>query len=155
MVKSYSKQETLNGLSTESLFITLGKRPNKYFATEFSFSQFEMDEGASRVDPAITRSTIKAIHLRLGMRFFLKHYSFSLGYDHKNAERILSVRGVSAVDPAALYYKENLHGMYVGMGLNVNLFRYIDIFGDITFTSNQDFNNFGALVGLRLYPGAY
>ena len=156
---SYSSQQVISNNSVwnklKSTFpsFTIGKRLSQHFATEFKYSSFVYEEGASSIEPDIINSEFEVTRLSLGLRVFMKKISYSFGYEYIDLTRKTTLAEGSIIDPDFYAYDRVVHGVYATFGYQIFILGSIDLYTEIEAASNENYHSLSATVGFRFYPG--
>ena len=147
-----SNNEIWNKFSASTPSFTLGRRFHPLYSAELSYSSYTYTEGASDTVDDIVDSQFDISQLRLGVRFFGKNISFSLGYSYVDVQRQLTLREGSNLNKDFYDYDRVLHGVYGTIGYQVFILGSIDLYTEIEASSNEQYHSIGASVGFRFYP---
>lgn len=148
-----SSNNIWDGLDTTTTSFHAGRRYNRYFATELSYSSYVYDEGPSSSVPEITGSNFDVTEFSIAARLFRKNLTISLGYSYLDVTRDLTIAEGSSLNESFYSYDRTFHAIQATIGYQIFILKSIELYVEAEASSNEQFHKFGANVGFRFYPG--
>lgn len=140
-------------LETTIPSFTIGRRFHPRYSAELRYSSYTYNEGPSETVPEIEDSNFNVQRLNLGIRFFSKNITFSIGYSYINVERELTIEDGAIISEEFYAYKKTLHGIYGTIGYQVFLLNSFDFYAEVEASSNKQYHSISGTIGFRFYPG--